>query len=120
MDTLLLHYIQRSCVKNWNYHLGYRDNSQNSIAYEVYSGCNYFGEYSNGSGTILNYKAGNNFQQGDTFKFCFNFNKNELTIYHNGTQAETRSLLNNTKQITFAVCMKYQNDEVEILNYELL
>eukprot|EP01084_Bolivina_argentea_P054610 100146_1 len=109
--------IENSVI-NWNCHLGYYTNKFNSVGYECHSKLNYFIRHLAGNKKSLSYKAPNNFKEGDTFQFSFNFRNNKLIIYHNEIKAVTNKLLNKTKQFTFAICMNGIDQQIEITHYE--
>ena len=103
-------------ITNWNEHLG-SYNQRYSVAYWVYNRLYYFKQYKNGHDRILQYRANRNFKQNDTFQLSFNFNTDQLIIYHNNIKAEILPLYG-AKTIIPAFSLAYDNEEihVEIIN----
>jgi len=105
-------------VADINFKYDLHDNRTHCVGFGADKHCKefYLFDKNNEFVKLRNYRCSNIFKEGDTFRMNVNFNKNELSLYHNGTFAEKTSLYHHKKLVP-AMSLSGKGDEIEVTDY---
>ena len=107
-------------IKDWNNWIGKGKNAKYGVTIGIpnYKSNPYL--YDVDGSRPINYLPKNDgFKQGDLFTMSFNFKRDEVSFFHNDYLLLSKSL-SGIKKIYCVFCLRYMNEEIQIIKYEFI